>query len=106
LKKKKINELVIFEKFQLKDCQRKFKSQNKCICYRHSPLYLLKQKIRKEAINLASFQLREKKVKAYSLKKDELEKLIKKKEARVKQKYWKKILKLSTFSILGFPIIN
>jgi|TARA_B100001093_G_C26778653_1_gene993535 hypothetical protein len=106
LKKKKINELVIFEKFQLKGCQRKFKSQNKCLCYRHGPLYLLKQKIRKEAINLASFQLREKKVKAYSLKKDELEKLIKKKETRVKQKHWKTILKYSTFSILGFPIIN
>ena len=104
--RKNQNELVVFEKFKLKDCQRKFKSQKKCLCYRHGPLYALRQKIRKDAISLAAFHLREKKIKAYTLNKNEIEKIIKKKETRVKQKHWKLLLKYSAYSMLGLPIIT
>jgi len=101
LEKKRLNEIVIFDQFLLEDCKNDGKvklAKNSgvvdidCDCYRHGPLYALKKKVRKEAIELVKLHLRENKQKAYEFEKEDLEKLIKKKESRVRQKNWKKIL--------------
>lgn len=102
MEKKRLNEIVIFDKFLLEDCKNdgKLKLANNggvvdidCVCYRHGPLYALKKKVRKEAIELAKLHLRENQLKAYEVEDEDLEKIIKKKESRVRQKYWKSFFK-------------
>ena len=61
----------------------------------------LKQKIRKEAIELTKHHLRQNNQKAYEVKDEDLEKLIKKKESRLRQKYWKMILRFGVIHGLG-----
>ena len=61
----------------------------------------IKKKIRKEAIDLTKSHLKENNLKAYEFKEEDLEKLIKKKESRVRQKYWKIFLKLGVMHGLG-----
>ena len=110
MKKRHLNEIVIFDQFLLEDCKNngKFSLAKEsgivnidCICYRHGPFYQLKQKIRKEAIELTKYHLRENNQKAYEVKEEDLKKLIKKKESRIRQKYWKIILKLGVMHGLG-----
>ena len=95
MEKKRLNEIVIFDQFLLEECKNdgKFKlAKNSgvvdidCDCYRHGPFFWLKKDIRKDAIELAKLHLRENKQKAYEAEKEDLEKLIKKKESRVRQK--------------------
>ena len=102
MEKKHLNEIIIFDKFLLEDCKNdgKFKLANNsgvvdidCVCYRHGPLYALKKKVRKEAIELVKLHLRENKQKAYEVEDKDLEKIIKKKESRVRLKYWKIFIK-------------
>ena len=110
MKKKHPNEFVIFDQFLLEDCKNKGKTtlakdsgtvNIDCICYRHGPFYQLKQKIRKEAIELTKYHLRQNNQKAYEVKDEDLEKLIKKKESRLRQKYWKMILRFGVIHGLG-----
>ena len=68
--KKRLNEIVIFDQFLLEECKNDGKVK----------LAILK------------IHLKENKQKAYEFEKEDLEKLIKKKESRVRQKNWKKIL--------------
>ena len=121
MKKKRLNEIVIFDQFLLDEC----KNDGKCklgenpgvvlaknsgvvildtdyVCERHGPFFWLKKSIRKEAIELAKLHLRENKQKAYEVEKKDLEKLIKKKESRVRQKKWKKYLLLGAAHSTGF----
>ena len=99
MEKKHLNEIVIFDRLLLEDCKNtipgalgsKVTNPN-CSCERHGPFFWLKKSIRKDAIALVKIHLKENKQKAYEVEKEDLEKLIKKKESRVRQKNWKKIL--------------
>ena len=109
MKKKAKNELTIFEEFKLEDCKKplgKGLVQKKCVCYRHGLLYKLKQKIRNDAINTVSFEIRKKRQKAYQFKKEELNRLIKKQESRIRKKYRFKLMRLGLLSIIGIPYLN
>jgi len=63
-------------------------------------LYALKKKVRKEAIELVKLHLRENKQKAYEVEDKDLEKIIKKKESRVRQKYWKSFFKYGPLKLI------
>ena len=109
MKKKAKNELTIFEEFKLEDCKTppgKGLVQKKCVCYRHGALYEFKQFIRNDAINTTSFEIRKNGQKAYEFKKEELVKLIKKQESRIRKKYRFKLLRLGLLSITGIPYFN
>ena len=109
MKKKRLNEIVIFDQFLLEECKNDGKvklAKNSgvvdidCVCYRHGPLYALKKKVRKEAIELVKLHLRENKQKAYEVEDKDLEKIIKKKESRVRQKYWKSFFKYGPLKLI------
>lgn len=109
MKKKAKNELTIFEEFKLEDCKKppgKGLVQKKCVCYRHGLLYKLKQKIRNDAINTVSFEIRKKRQKAYQFKKEELNRLIKKQESRINKSNRIKLLRRGLFAIIGIPFLN
>jgi len=50
---------------------------------------------------LTKYHLRQNNQKAYEVKDEDLEKLIKKKESRLRQKYWKMILRFGVIHGLG-----
>ncbi len=108
MKKKAKNELTIFEGFKLADCNNQGKGLKKkaCACYRHGLLYKLEQNIRNDAINTVSFEIRQKRQKAYQFKKEELNRLIKKQESRIKKKHRFKLLRRGLLAIIGIPFLN
>jgi len=103
---KKRNEYAVFKEYLLEDCPHpligKGLVRKKCICFRHGISYVLKQKLRKKAIKYASLDLRESKIKAYDLSNSQLEKLIKKKESKIKKEWRFTILKASLLPLLFF----
>ena len=108
MKKKAKNELTIFEEFKLEDCKNRSKGLKKktCVCYRHGALYEFKQFIRNDAINNVSLEIRKNGQKAYQFKKEELNRLIKKQESRIRKKYRFKLMRLGLLSIIGIPYLN
>ena len=103
---KKRNEYAIFKEYLFEDCPHpllgKGLVRKKCICFRHGISYALKQKLRKEAVKYASLDLRERKIKAYDLTSAQLEKLIKKKESKIRKEWRFTILKASLLPLMFF----
>ena len=103
---KKRNEYAIFKEYLFEDCPHpllgKGLVRKKCICFRHGISYALKQKLRKEAVKYASLDLRERKIKAYDLTSAQLEKLIKKKESKIRKEWRFTILKASLLPLMLF----